>query len=485
MDERINFINRHPEIKRIVLLVGKDYSYETLKSFIDKISISKLYLVGNLSKHKILEIETFFERDFQGKRNGQTIKLEYIRSEDFDGLGGSWALCSELFDLDDIRVFLNSSKNWKPAYLSAMISESYATAFKIWETFKERIEYIQIITFRQHKEPQILEWENKNEIELSIIFPMYKVEKYLDECINSVTAWKAPYVEFLFVNDGSPDHSRDIVLKWAKNDARIKLIDKDNGGCASARQRGLECAKGKYIGFVDPDDFVDESMFRKLLRAAMTGSYDVSYCGYNEFYEDTKTTKQVDDPLDWPYCDGCVDENRIRELMMFSRVAIWRGIYKKEMIERNGIHFYTDIKRFDDLPFKVEVFSVAKSVASVPEHLYYYRLSRPGQDVSADDDRLYVHFDIFNHLNQSIGATYNARLIDYLQICKIQTHLYALEKIKPEFRDTYLEKAKGDLLSMCDEERTYKIAEHWIGEKKAKQFKAIIEKRFNDLFEEE
>ena len=65
---------------------------------------------------------------------------------------------------------------------------------------------------------------------------MYNVEKYLDQCIESVTAWKAPYVEFLFVNDGSPDHSREVVLKWAKQDTRIKLLDKPNGGCASDRQ---------------------------------------------------------------------------------------------------------------------------------------------------------------------------------------------------------------------------------------------------------
>lgn len=71
----------------------------------------------------------------------------------------------------------------------------------------------------------------------------------LNQCIESVTAWKAPYVEFLFVNDGSPDNSREVVLKWAKEDPRIKLLDKPNGGCASARQYGLESCKGKVYWF--------------------------------------------------------------------------------------------------------------------------------------------------------------------------------------------------------------------------------------------
>ena len=94
----------------------------------------------------------------------------------------------------------------------------------------------------------------------------------------------------------------------------------------------------KYIGFIDPDDFIDESMFRKLLRAAMTGSYDVSYCGYNEYYENTKKTNRVEDVLGWPYCDGTTDQRKIWDLIIHCRVAIWRGIYKK-LFGKNQIHF--------------------------------------------------------------------------------------------------------------------------------------------------
>ena len=92
-----------------------------------------------------------------------------------------------------------------------------------------------------------------------------------DQCIESVTAWKAPYVEFLFVNDGSPDNSREVVLKWAKEDPRIKLWINPMED-ASARQYGFDHAKGKYIGFIDPDDYIDESMYRKLCVQPVTGS---------------------------------------------------------------------------------------------------------------------------------------------------------------------------------------------------------------------
>ena len=111
----------------------------------------------------------------------------------------------------------------------------------------------------------------------------------------------------------------------------------------------------------------------------------------------------------------------------------------------------------------------------IPEYLYYYRLEREGQDVAADDERLYVHFDIFEHLNQSIGSTKDQRLIDNLQMCKIQTHRYALSKIRKEFRNEYLKLAKEDLNTLCDEKRTYRIANMMLGNDVAEDYRKIMQ----------
>lgn len=471
MNEISCFLNTHPEIKRVALLVGNEYTYTNLKNFLKNIHINKLILINPFSDNQIKIFQEELRRDkFLDSFYVPEI-VEYVDICEFDGLDGNWALCTEGVPAN----VLLKVKDWKPTYLLADVWNDYITAFKIWENYKETTSHILILTRRFGKANQILEWDihESGDVELSVIFPMYNVEKYLDQCISSVTAWKAPYVEFLFVNDGSPDNSREVVLKWAKQDSRIKLLDKPNGGCASARQYGLDHAKGKYIGFIDPDDYIDESMYRKLLRAAMTGSYDVSYCGYNEYYEDTKTLKRVEDVLGEPYCDGTTDPRRILDLIVYCRVAIWCGIYKAEMLKKNNIHFYTDLRRFDDLPFKVETFAMAKSVIAIPEHLYYYRLARPGQDVSADDERLYVHFDIFKYLNESIAMKKNIALTDHLQMCKIQTHLYALRKIKDEFKEYYISHAKQDLDSTGSFERTYTLARERIGQENADYYKAI------------
>lgn len=101
------------------------------------------------------------------------------------------------------------------------------------------------------------------------------------------------------------------------------------------------------------------------------------------------------------------EENEILQLFIYIRTAIWRGIYLASFLRDNHITFQENIKRFDDLPFKLETLAKARSVVSVPQYLYYYRLERPGQDVSCDDERLYVHFDIFKHLNQTFGELQN------------------------------------------------------------------------------
>lgn len=335
----------------------------------------------------------------------------------------------------------------EPVYVYVNAHRDAINPFAVWESFRQRAQEIHIISWKVKED--VLHWEKRADcdVELSVIFPVYNVAAYLKTCLDSISQWDAPYVEYLFVDDGSPDNSAEIIAGYAEKDPRIKLLRKANGGCASARQYGMERAKGRYIGFIDPDDYIDPSMFRKLLSTAMSGSYEIAYCGYNELYESSGATREIPDNLGDPYMDGTADAVKINELISYLRVAIWRGIYARDLIERNHIHFYTDLRRFDDLPFKVEVISKARSVIAVPEYLYYYRLARSGQDVSADDERLYVHFPIFKYLDDFLRRSSDQRQLDYLQLVKVHTHKYALVKLRPEFVKEYVRQASEDIRS--------------------------------------
>lgn len=363
-----------------------------------------------------------------------------------DALIFDWNCEKELLKLTDVS----------PKYLIGRMrkSEDY---FKVWEMYRNVSEAIYIEQDRELPPDkinadvapiEILEWnkDENNDIELSVILPVYNVAAYLPKCMETLLKWQAPYVEYLFVNDGSTDKSRDIILKYAENDKRVKLIDKENGGCASARNRGIDEAKGRFIGFVDSDDFIDKSMFYKLFRRAIMGNYRLTYSGYKEYYEEDRSSEPVlNDCLSEPYLTGTYREDKVQLLAVNTRVAIWRAIYRKDIIEQNNIRFHEDMKRFDDLPFRVEYIFAAGSAACVPEYLYYYRLGRKGQDVSCTDKRLFVHFQMFEHLDKYVDRFKDRRLQDLLQVVKIQTHGYALSKLGKKYRKEYVKRAKRQL----------------------------------------
>lgn len=352
----------------------------------------------------------------------------------------------------------------KPSALVGLMCGTNVSYLKLWEAYKEYCDYVYLRYLLVNGKVEVFDWKKTDEdMMLSVIFPVYNVAKYLDQCIQSISEWKAPYVEYLFVNDGSPDNSREIILEYAKKDPRIKLIDKPNGGCASARQKGMEVAKGRYIGFIDPDDFIDPDMFRQLLGRALLGSYEMCYCGYNEYYESTGTVKPMEDALGDPYAWGTTNKDDIQRLIVHQRVAIWRGIYSRDMLDRAKIEFQTNLRRFDDLPFKVEVCAQAKSAVALKQFLYYYRLDRPGQDVSCNDERLYVHFPIFEHLDNVCNRLDERKLKDYLQVCKVSTHAYAMKKIQPKFIKEYARQAKADFRKNSGVLRTLMCLKRWVG----------------------
>lgn len=317
--------------------------------------------------------------------------------------------------------------------------------FGLWERYRERAEHIYMAREREDRAGrdvdryEVLEWSRgESPIELSVVVPVYNVRQYLDRCIQSLLSWRAPYVEYLLVDDGSTDGCSELIDLYAARDPRVRHIWKANGGCASARNLGLREAVGRYVGFVDADDFVDGRMFYKLLRRAMMGNYELSYCGYREYHEaGGGSWKVLNDCMGEPYVTGTYRWDYVQKLAVNTRVAIWRCLYSRELLQREGITFHEELKRFDDLPFKIECCFLAHSAVCVPEHLYCYRLGREGQDVSCSDERLFVHFDIFRILDEEFMPMKDRRMMDYLQVVKLHTHGYALRKIDRKYYKKY------------------------------------------------
>ena len=484
----MNGLVRHllntPGITELIVVGGNNFNSWMIEQIIANLRINRIsFYIGDQDCVKLNEV---LINNLVDKYKTNICKLTINALDDALEYKMESNRVALLFDALEDYKFVYNLKNIQPYILCGAIPRGNdVNTFEVWEIFRNSCMKMYLDTWGENSKDEVLFWEkdDKETIELSIIYPMYNVDEYLQQCIETSTAWKADYVEFLFVDDGSPDGCADIVLNAAKKDPRIKLLRKKNGGCASARQFGLDKARGKYVGFVDPDDYVDETMFQKLFVRAMTGRYNIAYCGYIENHEGDGRIIKVNDLLGEPYSNGTTDNTLILNLCAFCRVAIWRAIYSVEMIKKANIHFYEDIKRYDDLPFKFETFAVSKSVVSVPEYLYYYRIGRDGQDMAADDDRLFVHFQIFKYLDAFVKERGTNDMRERLQIVKFHTHIYALRKIKKEFFQDYLSMAHTDMISLYDSKEGALLVNKYLGNKDLKLFKAIIRERGSIIYQ--
>ncbi|MDY3959848.1 glycosyltransferase [Romboutsia timonensis] len=471
----MNFISDYYEqlltCDRVMVILNSEEDLQFTSNLISNLNIKELIVASEYKKY-LHKIKNKIE-DIQNKKNIKitTVKYkndEYISVDDNKKLNSDCNIDAIIFNKDLNNKQILSLQEFAPKILLGKLYFNEVDYYDVWSKFRNFSTGIFLEVIMPNGKIERVEWEpSDSNIEISVIFPVYNVEKYLDKCIETVTEWNADYIEFIFVNDGSPDNSAQKLKKISEVDSRIKVIDKENGGCASARKLGLENAKGKYVGFIDPDDFIEPDMFKQLHKRALLGSYQVCYSGYNEYYENTKNIKRVtNDAIHWPYTEGVRDEREIKKLIMCLRVAIWRGIYLKSMLDENNITFNENLKRFDDLPFKIEVFSKAKSVVAVPEYLYYYRLERPGQDVSCSDERLYVHFDIFDYIDDKKEILQDSITRDYIQMSKLQTHLYAIQKIDNKYFKTYVKKMKKDMRKNMKPLRNLIITKAYLGKDK-------------------
>ncbi len=133
----------------------------------------------------------------------------------------------------------------------------------------------------------------KNKILVSIIVPVYKVEKYLDKCVHSIVSQTYKNLEIILVDDGSPDNCPAMCDEWAKKDERIKVIHKPNGGLSSARNAGLETMTGEFVCFIDSDDWIEPTYVENLLTSLNETNSDISCCGLNYIYDDYYLNKAL------------------------------------------------------------------------------------------------------------------------------------------------------------------------------------------------
>ncbi len=203
---------------------------------------------------------------------------------------------------------------------------------------------------------------------ISVIVPVYKVEKYLDQCVASIVSQSFSDLEIILVDDGSPDNCPAMCDAWAKRDSRIRVIHKENGGLSDARNAGMAAAKGSFIGFVDSDDIIPPEMYQVLFSLLKQDDSDIAACGIKQFGDKGASLHTM--TSSGKYC--FTTEEALHELILERHLKqpVWYKLYRRATII--NIPFPVG-KYHEDVFWSYQAIGAARRVSVVDSPYYLYR----------------------------------------------------------------------------------------------------------------
>lgn len=218
---------------------------------------------------------------------------------------------------------------------------------------------------------------------ISILVPVYNVEKYLAECLDSLVGQTLKEIEILCINDGSTDGSFRILREYQQKDNRILVIDKKNSGYGDSMNRGIKEAHGKYIGIVEPDDFVDLDAFEKMYKVAEKERADIVKANFYRYM--TSKGKDVEKRNLFLADEvGKVIDPRKNRHIFFQQPSIWSAIYRTRLLREMGVDFLpSEGASYQDAGFNFKVFAVARRVVFIDAAFLHYRQDNPESSVKS------------------------------------------------------------------------------------------------------
>jgi glycosyltransferase involved in cell wall biosynthesis len=285
---------------------------------------------------------------------------------------------------------------------------------------------------------------------VSVIIPIYNVEKYIKECLDSVINQSLKDIEIICVDDGGKDNCPKIIDEYAKSDDRIVVIHKENGGYGNSCNVGLERASGEYISIVEPDDFIDKNMLLDLHDEAVRERADIVKTPYIENYDlgEKSFQKLMPDNKQFRKPDKIFCLSEYPEFMLI-HPSIWSCLYRREFLIENNIKF-VEAKGagWTDNPFQVQTMCLAKRIKYVDKAYYYWR--KTNLDDAKDLKDITIPFKRYEEINSWLKS-------NDIDDCKIRSYLLKRQIVylhninrvlKLDEIEKYLELIKGFVNSL-------------------------------------
>ncbi len=220
---------------------------------------------------------------------------------------------------------------------------------------------------------------------VSVIVPIYNVEKYLEKCINSLLSQTLEDIQIILVNDGSKDNSGNIAKEYEKNNKdRVIYVEKENGGLSDARNYGLKYATGDFVAFLDSDDYIEKNAYEEMYNKAIEENADYVECDFIwEFPNKIRVDKQ------YPY------KNK-KEMLSFVRVVAWNKLIKRQLITDNNLEFPKGL-RYEDVEFTYKLIPFINKFAYVDKPFIHY-VQREGSIANVQNERTAEIFTVLDNV---------------------------------------------------------------------------------------
>lgn len=283
---------------------------------------------------------------------------------------------------------------------------------------------------------------------ISVVVPVYNVEKYLTECIESIRTQSLEDLEIICVNDGSTDSSLDILNKFASIDKRIIVINKSNSGYGHTMNMGLNAASGEYIGIIESDDFAAKNMFEDLYQIAKQNDADIvkgdwfNYWSKNKF---ARKNNRISSAKAFKLTNSKKDKSLLR-----INPSVWSAIYKREFLNKNNIRFLeTPGASYQDLAFSFKVFALAERVILTDKAYLYYRQDNMNSSVKSKT-KVYCVCDEYDEIDRFLNEYPQLKLEFKVQEeinrynAYVSSALRIHDALKPEFVKVFSEHFKKE-----------------------------------------
>lgn len=281
---------------------------------------------------------------------------------------------------------------------------------------------------------------------LSLLVPIYNVERYLRQSLDSACAQTLTDMEIICIDDGSTDGSAAIIEEYAARDARIRVLSKGNTGYGDSMNRGLALARGTYVGVLEPDDIMYPDSMRTLVQAACTVDADVAKGNFDLYWSSPERREFFEvvrlEECARPVCPR--DDERIFN----QKPSIWSAVYRRAFLEERGIGFLpTPGAAFQDCSFSFKVFAAAQRAVYVHEPLLAYRQDNEGSSVNAKNKVFCTceeYAEIARWIEGDFASVYGRddarRLLRVARVAQYDSYMWSYVRLAPEFREMFIER---------------------------------------------